>query len=162
MSKKEIRLKIHEESDLFSRFDPDQKMLSEEVIAYVAHNYLNQHRWLKDSFTIRIISDVPVNQEKVKCRIQDYFVQEKENTDYLLKKLTLKEICLGVFGAVVLAIWLMLSQDSSNVNLEILSIIGWVTVWEATYLAIIERPDIHRAAKAFDRAVAAEYIFENS
>ena len=30
----EIKLKIHEESDLYSPYDPDQKMLSEEVRLY--------------------------------------------------------------------------------------------------------------------------------
>ena len=33
MGKNEMKVKIHEESDLFSPYDPDQSQLSEDVIA---------------------------------------------------------------------------------------------------------------------------------
>ena len=63
METREIKIRIHDESDLFSPFDPDQKLLSDELTSYLAHNYINQHRAVKEQFVIRIISDVPVNQE---------------------------------------------------------------------------------------------------
>ena len=34
MTEKIVKLKIHEESDLYSSFDPDQNLLSDEVIAF--------------------------------------------------------------------------------------------------------------------------------
>ena len=160
MSKQIIKLKIHEESDLFSSFDPDQKMLSEDISVYLAHNYLNKHRKIDEEYTLRIISDTPVDQEKVKERIREYYSQEKNNVKYILKRLTFKEICLFILGAIVLGIWLLLSADKSNVNLEILSIIGWVAIWEATSIAIMERPEIHHASRAFDRVIQADYVFE--
>ena len=58
----EIKLKIHEESDLYSSYDPDQKLLSEDVTLYLAHNYLDKHRKSNEKYTLRIISDTPVNQ----------------------------------------------------------------------------------------------------
>ena len=33
--KREIKLRIHEESDLFSPYDPDQMQLSEDMISYL-------------------------------------------------------------------------------------------------------------------------------
>ena len=160
METKEIRIKIHDESDLFSQFDPDQNMLSDEMVTYLARNYLNQHRAIKEHFAIRIISDVPVNQETVKQRIQAYYSREKKNTKFLLKKLTMKELYLGFVGMVMIMVWLTLSKDTNNVFLEILSILGWVTTWEAANIAIIERTDLAMTSKSFDKAISADYIFE--
>ena len=39
MTTREIRMKIHEESDLYSEFDPDQNMLSDETIAYFTRSF---------------------------------------------------------------------------------------------------------------------------
>ena len=33
--KREIKLKIHEESDLFSPYDPDQMQLSKDMVTYL-------------------------------------------------------------------------------------------------------------------------------
>ena len=57
-------------------------------------------------------------------------------------------------------LWWLLSRDSDSVFLEILSILGWVTTWEAANIAIIERSDLAMDTKSFDRAVSADYIFE--
>ena len=39
MITEEIKLRIHEESDLFSPLDPDQQILSEDVISYLHTKY---------------------------------------------------------------------------------------------------------------------------
>ena len=44
MVKHELKLKIHEESDLFSPYDPDQNVLSEDVVAYYARIIIHKHR----------------------------------------------------------------------------------------------------------------------
>ena len=38
------KIKIHEKSDLFSSYDPEQKLLSEEVAVHLERNYINKHR----------------------------------------------------------------------------------------------------------------------
>ena len=72
MVTKEIKLKLHEESDLYSSYDPDQKLLSEDVAIYLTHNYLNKHRKNDEKYILRIISDTPVNQENAKENIQKH------------------------------------------------------------------------------------------
>ena len=160
METREIKIKINDETDLFSPFDPDQKQLSEDITAYLAHSYTNRHRAVKEHFIIRIISDVPLDQEKIRQRIQEYYVQEKDNTKILLKKLTIKEIILGILGIVLIMLWLILSRESDNVFLEILSILGWVTTWEAANIAILERTDLITTIRPFDMAISADYVFE--
>ena len=160
MVTREIEMKIHEESDLYSSLDPKQELLSEDVTQYIARNYLDKNRSLKENYIIHIISDTPVNEEKVKKSIVEHYTTEQDNIRYELKKLTVKEICLGVFGAIILSIWLYLSARSSSVRIEILSIVGWVAIWEATSIVIMARPELHQVYKALEKAVNAEIIID--
>ena len=160
MVTREIEMKIHEESDLYSSLDPKQELLSEDVTQYIARNYLDKHRSLKENYIIHIISDTPVNEEKVKKSIVEHYTTEQDNIRYELKKLTVKEICLGVFGSIILSIWLYLSARSSSVRIEILSIVGWVAIWEATSIVIMARPELHQVYKALEKAVNAEIIID--
>ncbi len=44
MAIREIRLKIGGESEIFSPFDPDGQMLSEDETDYLSRVFLNKHR----------------------------------------------------------------------------------------------------------------------
>ena len=44
MITEEIKLRIHKESDLFSLLDPDQRILSDEVISYLSRNYQTMYQ----------------------------------------------------------------------------------------------------------------------
>ena len=72
----------------------------------------------------------------------------------------MKELYLGFVGMVMIMVWLTLSKDTNNVFLEILSILGWVTTWEAANIAILERTDLITTIRPFDMAISADYVFE--
>ena len=160
MNTKEIKLKIHEEADLFSDLDPDQMMLSEAVTGYLNYNYMKMHRNHNEQFKLRIISDTPVDEQRVTERIRDYYQQELSNSAFALKRLTTKEICMIVIGVIALSIWLILSANGSNVGIEILSIVGWVAIWEATSIIIMERPELIRVYRTIKNGINAEFVFE--
>ena len=162
MTTQDIKLKIHEESDLFSPYDPDQKTLSEDVTQYLTHTYLNTHRTNREKFRIHIVSDEPVDEERVKKGFYAHYSQELDNLRYELKKLTVKEICLGILGIILISIWLFLSAGESNVNLEVLTIIGWVAVWEAVNIAIVVRPELSAVRRSINRALDADIIIETA
>ena len=136
----EIKVKIHEESDLYCPFDPEQSRLSEDVIAIWERYFVNRHRRSKDEYCLHVITDTPVNEENVRQKIRAHFTREKEDADYVLFKLTLKAIILGLIGAAFLAIWYFLS-GKEDMNAEILLIIGWVGIWEAVDIFLMERPE---------------------
>ena len=77
MTTRNIKLKIHEESDLFSPLDPDQNILSEEAIDYFTRIFLNKHRRLREEYVIHIISDVPVREDHVRDSIMNEFDRQK-------------------------------------------------------------------------------------
>ena len=162
MSTKEINLKIHEEADLYSAFDPEQKLLSEDVTEYLARNYLNKHRSLKEKYVIHIISDGPVNEEKVRKNFAEYFTVEKDNISYEIKKLRVKEFGLALFGVLILGLWAYLSVTSQSLGMvrsEILSIVGWVAIWEATSIVIKERPELIAVRNSYNKIINAQILF---
>ena len=56
LMKREIKLKIHEESDLFSPYDPDQMQLSEDMVTYLKRK--SEMMYKKKRKHIRFISSV--------------------------------------------------------------------------------------------------------
>ncbi len=155
-----VKIKIHEESDLYSPFDPDQKLLSEDVISYFTGNYMNVQRNNREKYQIHIISDTPVNEENVKNSIFEYCSREKDNIDFELKKMTSKTILLLSMGVIILAVWLLISARTENVSTEILSILGWITIWEGADIAILDRPELRHLQKAYEQALKAEVIID--
>ena len=54
------------------------------------------------------------------------------------------------------------NPGSESVNLEILSIIGWVAVWETTNILIIERQVLQRSKKNMDKIIRSKFIFHQA
>ena len=162
MTTQEIKLKIHEEDDLYSPLDLDQELLSEEVLTHLERNYLNKHRSIKEQYILHIYSDTPVNEQRVETRIRQYFTQEKDNISYSIRKLTTKQICLFAVGLVFLALWFYLSVLSESVDAikaEVLSITGGLAICEAASIAIMERPELVILKKVYDRILNARIVF---
>ena len=103
-----------------------------------------KHRRIKEDYSLRIITDTPVDEENVRKKVRNYFIQEKEDIEdikYAIKRLTRKVLLFILLGIAVLSVWLFL-PGTETVNSEILCIIGWVCIWEATEIFIMERPEL--------------------
>ena len=155
MPKRIIKLKIHDESDFFSSMDPDRNMVSDEVLGYLSRVFLNKHRRLRENYEIRIISESPVNEEHIKDAIKSEVGQQQDDVRYALKL-----VSLAVLGAAILALWLYLAATTETVGVEILSIMGWVCVWEATSIALLQRPELRRVWLNLERINRAEVVFQ--
>lgn len=66
MTTREIKLRVSDESALYSEMDPDRNMLSDDVIGYLTRVFLNKHRRLRENYVIRILSDTPIDEEHIK------------------------------------------------------------------------------------------------
>lgn len=73
-----------------------------------------------------------------------------------------KLICLAVLGAAILSLWLYLSAATETVGVEILSIMGWVCIWEATGIAILQCPELRRMRLNLERLIRAEIIVQTA
>lgn len=162
MNTRETKLKIHDESEFFSPMDPDQSMISDEVIAYLSRVFLNKHRRLRESFVLRIISDETVNEDHIRNMIREEFDRQKDDIRYATRRLMLKMIVLAALGAAILCLWLYFSATRETVGVEILSILSWVCVWEATSIAVLQRPELRRMWFNIERLTRAEIVFETA
>ena len=74
---------------------------------------------------------------------------------------TSKMLYMILVGVVFLAIYLILALNSEdNIFLEILSIIGSFSLWEAANCFLLERRDIQRELMAVAQFLTAEIVFE--
>ena len=158
MTENTIKLKIHEEADLFSAFDPEQKILSEDVTVYFLNCFISTHKRDRERYTIEIQSDTPLDQESIKTKIHEFFCLQKDIINRGLRRLSLKAIGFAVFGIILLGLVLFLSEDSSNLNLEVLSTISSVALWEATNIVIIDSYEIRRTKRNYNKLVKAEIV----
>ena len=162
MSKQEIRLRIHEESDLYNPLDPDQIMLSDDISDYLVSQYENMHRFTKETYSMRIISDTLLDEESVTKAIRHHCLQQTDNLKHELKVQTIKELTLAILGAILLTLWVVLSRTREGVDMEILSIMGWVAIWEATSILIMRRPELMTEKKTYEKASKTEIFFETA
>ena len=163
MITEEIKLRIHEESDLFSPLDPNQRILSDEVISYLSRNYqtmYQKYQTKNGNYVLHIFSDTPVNEAHVKDAIRGHFVHEKDNIQFLSKIETYKMHALGILGTLFLSASYLLSHYTEGVFVEILTIIGWVAIWEATGGVILRRPELYHFRKKYDFALKTEIIID--
>ena len=74
----------------------------------------------------------------------------------------MKQIYLAVCGVLFLSIWFFLSVNSESagaVKLEIISIVGWVAIWEATSIVIMERPELTAVRNSYNKIINAQILF---
>ena len=163
----EIKIRIHEESDFFSPFDPDQRLLSEDLILYLDRRFEFMYRTCPgknaiQEYAIHIFSDMPVNEGYLKDAIHEHCWHEMENIRFLSKIESVKELSLGILGSIILTVWFVLSHYTEGVYLEIMTIMGWVAIWEATSSALLRRPELTHQKKLYEIASKAEIIIDIS
>ena len=109
---------------------------------------------------IHIFSDMPVDEEHVKQAIRDHCAQMRKNNRREMMIETFREISLGILGLVFLSLWFFLSATHDSIWMEVLSIMGWVAVWEATSIAIMRRPELYHVNKLYDHASKAQIVID--
>ena len=134
----EIKIKVHEEADLYNDFDPDQVQLKDEVVSYITRKYQEKER--TDQYCMHIISDVPVDEERVRRNFRKYVEEEVGIIKRDHKRSSMKQALLFIIGIIFIAIWAAMSSKTGVIILEVLSIIGSFAVWEAANVWIVDKP----------------------
>ena len=71
----------------------------------------------------------------------------------------IKAIVMLIFGAATLSLWLYVSAKTDSVFAEILSIIGWVFVWEATDIFVLQQADSRDDIRFLKRLIQSDIRF---
>ena len=134
----EIKIKVHEEADLYNAFDPDQVQLKDEVVSYITRKFHEKER--TDKYCMHIFSDVPVDEARVRHNFQNYVKEEVGIINRVHQRSTMKQVLMFIIGIVFITTWVLMSSKTGAIVLEVLSIIGSFAVWEAANVWIVEKP----------------------
>ncbi|MBQ1334225.1 MAG: hypothetical protein IIY34_02630 [Clostridia bacterium] len=154
----EIKLRIHDENELYSRFDEDRQVLSDDVISYISDRF--DERKLGSRIRIKIISDEPLDEENVKSA----FMRSADALKSLNKKQRLlntwKMIRLLIIGVALLAIGILLTISLDQLPLALISAVGTFAVWEAASICLVKNPENTAARQRIEKLRDAEMEFE--
>jgi hypothetical protein len=136
----EIKVKIHEEADLYNRLDPDQRLIDDSIVSYITR----RHREIGpgEEFCVHIISDLPVDEERVRKNFRAYLEHDVDIDNDELRFCSVRQFRLFLIGIFFIAVWLVAQGQTDSVIVEVLSIIGSFAVWEAACIWIEEKPRI--------------------
>ncbi len=154
----EIKLRIHDENELYSRFDEDRQVLSDDVISYISDRF--DERKLGSRIRVKIISDEPLDEENVKSA----FMRSADALKSLNKKQRLlnngKMIRLLIIGVALLAIGIVLTISLDQLPLALISAVGTFAVWEAASICLVKNPENTAARQRIEKLRDSEIEFE--
>lgn len=154
----EIKIRIHEEDDLYNPLDPDRELISDDVVDYVERKYSEDFDPL-DRIVITVISDVPLEEERVRENFRHYMQDEQEILSKEQHRTAVKQAWLFLVGIIFIAVWLVFAVNTDNVFIEVLSIIGSVAMWEAADIWIVEAPETRIRKRRLQRLEDTEIRF---
>ena len=155
-----IKLKIHDESDLYDPYDPDSTQIKDSVVAYLTKKY--QGKEAGQGHRLCIISDQPVDEERVRDNIHAYAEQELATAKRNYKKKTAIQIYLMFIGLGFITLWLILAHRFEGMASQILSIIGTFSIWEASSIWILDKPSMKMTEARLKRLTETEIVFYSS
>ena len=146
-----IQLRIINESELYNQFDPAQTRLNDKVFAYLKSfcTEIESKKHLHD--TLQIISDTPIDADKLKRAIQDAVRKDQEEFDRQIAINHKRAIEGYAIGIALSLIGVTLSVLTDQILLAIISFFGTTAVRDAFTIQTKINPDIKRLRKLLER-----------
>lgn len=154
----EIKLKIHNDSDLYNRLDPNKEVLSDEVISFLEKKYIEKTDLL-EKIAIHILSDEKIDEDRVRRNFKNFVDRELFILQKQKKRSLLKQIRLFVIGIIFIGLWLFLESITESVFATVVCIVGWFAVWEAANVWFVEFPEYQMKKVRFQLMQKTEIIF---
>ncbi len=105
-------------------------------------------RKITDDLSLSIISEKPIDKNKVKAAFRSYTEEQLDVLKTTRHRNMIRQLRLFLIGVVFILLWLFVSSKTEGVGPEVLSIIGSFAVWEATNIWLVDNPEI-RVRRAF-------------
>lgn len=140
MSTHIIEIKLEKEEDLYHPLDPNGRLLSDEAKAYLYDRLLEKR--LGDEIELHVLSDGPVDQNKVETAVWLWADTELESMRRESKRNILKQVRLIVFGLIFITASLVLKEKIPTIWVTVLATVGSFSIWEATSIMLVQNPRI--------------------
>lgn len=154
----EIKLRIHDEAELYNPFDEDRQVLSDEVLSYIMGRF--DEKRLGEAAAIRIVSDGEIDRENVTEAFRGLIQSRLSINAKERKKNSAKMLRLFIIGLAFVTAGIVLGVKLDAVPTEILSIIGSFAVWEAANIWIVENPQTRMERRLLTRLAESEIRFD--
>lgn len=162
LPKAEIKLTIHDDSDVVSPYsEPEKPVISGELADYlenIASNYLPAQ-----PIAITFYSDCVDDKEQATFdkAVRNYFSFKAAEMRREIAQNTIMSLIFTIIGVVSLTVMFILSAHGlGEVLTECLDIFAWVFLWEAVDQFFIERKALVRKCRRFDNFVNSDISFE--
>lgn len=121
-----IEINIKDKKELYNPYN--ENILNEELGNYIYNNFIRTSK--NKNVKLNIYTNEEIDVEKTKELIHNYFIfKKKELTIYKERNLSISMIMI-IVGISAIILWQFIK---TNIIHELLSIIGWLFMWEAIY-----------------------------
>lgn len=153
-----INIYLNKKEDITDKFDNNK--LSHELSKYIYNKCFGTP--IKHNIILNIICNFDINNKDIKNITNmikhNYKILFKEHTIHLNYNY-LKSIILFVIGIIFIGISRIIKFSNNFILGEILLIIGWVSIWEATYNFIFFDSRERIKIKRFKKLIKCEIKF---
>ena len=145
-----IKLRIHDEADLYNPYDPSQTRISEGVYNYLKSFCTEQDYKKREHETLQIITDNPIDAERAKNAIQDAVKNDQDEFDRLFAINRKRAAGLYIIGILLSAAGVTLSLLLNQIVLQLISFLGTMAIRDADTLHLKINPDIKMLKSRLD------------
>ena len=145
-----MQLRIRDESELYNPLDPTQTRLNDKVYAYLKSycTEIESKKHLHD--TLQVISDTPIDGDRLKQAIQDAVRKDQEGFDRQMAINHNRALEGYAIGLILSIIGVALSLLMDQILLAIICFFGTTAVSDAFTIQRKINPDIKRLKKLLE------------
>ena len=156
-----IKVLINDKEEFFNIRDPRQLTINKDLIEYIteeAENIPNKYK-----INIEFYSDDLSDEEKKKIieMIKSYYGLKIYSCKSSIKQGVLKAIMFSIFGAFFIACSHLNSSLFNFVYNEVIYVIGWVLLWEATDTFLFSNSKDKVRKKNYKQLYNADVLFSD-
>ena len=145
-----IQLRIHKESDLYNPLDPSQTRINEKVYHYLK-SFCTETEYKKHFHdTLQIITDSPVNDDRLKAAIQNAVKKDRDEFDNQLAVNNRRAIWAYIVGIILSVAGVAFSLIKDQVLLAIISFFGTMILSDGVAIQAKINHDIKRLKRRLD------------
>ena len=154
----EVKVFVEKESDLYDRFDPEEDMISADVMSYILDRYGEEALAKKARIVFVCGEDIDEERARASFRSRVETLQTVNRRERKVNRLDMTR--LYVIGGIIIAAGIVLKAFMDEFPMEIVSIVGTFAVWEASSILLTKNPRNTVAKKRLETLANAELVFE--
>ncbi len=154
-----ISIYIEEIDDFYNEFDADDLTITDDIINFINSRVEN----ISTKYSITLEFDCPVIEKKERDKIANIIRSNYGLASSLRQKKLQSNKLKALIFFVIGSLFLLLSYSTTNYGSlirDILSIAGWVAIWETVNAILLDNFKMRNNKYAVDRLYNAKIVFK--